>query len=339
MSADRLIVDRIRKEIGRDPLLEFEGETCVSLSLWDEREPFRGLIRHRDAATQQRVLLDIAKLRGLRALDIHQNWLRSLPAELGGLKELRSLNICSNYLGVLPEWIWDLRKLEALHVGVNNLEVISPRIGELTALSVLFLHKNRLRQLPRELLQLRGLKTLSLYFNPDADFPLWVTDLPDIEMFSWAVNSMTRFPREIAAWKKLKYLTLAGCNFDDLDGIEQCTSLLGTRLNKGRLKKLPRDWSNMKLLRQITLQQNELSELPDSMAEMDQLQMLNIAVNNFRHLPPWMASMKNLRWLCTHDNPWADPGEFDHLPKGLQVVRDHPFGWQPAPVWNKLGAV
>lgn len=60
-------------------------------------------------------------------------------------------------------------------------------------------------------------------------------------------------------------------------GCSRTTSLLGTRLHKNRLKKLPADWSGMKLLRQLTLYQNELSELPDSMAAMDQLQMLNIA--------------------------------------------------------------
>ncbi len=330
MSHDRLILDRIHAEIGRDPLLGFDGETCVSLSLWDESEPFAGLIRHHDTAAQQRVLLDIAQLRGLRTLDIHQNWLRSLPAELGGLKELRSLNICSNYLGTLPEWIWELPKLEFLSVGVNNLEVVSPRVGELANLQALYLHKNRIREVPREVLQLQGLKTLSLYLNAVPEFPTWVTDLPEIEMFSWGISAITRFPREIAAWKKLKYLTLVSCQFDNLEGIEQCASLLGTRLHKNRVKKLPRDWSAMQKLRQLTLYQNELSELPDSMADMQQLQMLNIAWNGFSHLPPWLAKMKSLVWLSTHHNTWADPAEFDRLPTSIKVVREHPFGWQSA---------
>ena len=208
MSEDRKVLERIRAEIGRDPLLQFDGDTCVSLSLWDESEPFAGLIRHHDNAAKQRVLLDIARLRGLRTLDIHQNWLRSLPAELGELQELRSLNICSNYLGTLPEWIWGLGKLEFLSVGVNNLEAVSPRVGELQNLQALFLHKNRIRELPKEVLQLSGLKTLSLYLNAIPEFPGWVSELPDIEMFSWGISGITRFPREIAAWKKLKYLTL-----------------------------------------------------------------------------------------------------------------------------------
>ena len=339
MPTDRQVIDTIRSDIGRDPIVEFEQDTCVSLSLWDEQEPFRGLIRHHGDVAQQRVLDQVSKLKALRSLDIHQNWLRSLPVGLGQLKELRSLNVSSNYLGEIPEWIWGLHKLETFHAGVNNLEKVSPRIGELTGLKVLYLHKNRLRTLPREVLNLRGLNTLSLYFNPDAEFPLWVTDLPDIEMFSWAVNSMTRFPKEIASWKKLKYLTLAGCAFEDIEGLEQCTTLLGVRLNKGRLKKLPRDWSAMKSLRQITLQQNELSELPDSFAQLHQLQMLNIAFNNFNQLPSSIAKLPNLRWLCAHDNPWSDPSELEQLPQGVKVVRDHPFGWQPPPIWNKLGAV
>ena len=336
MSEDLKVLERIRAEIGRDPLLEFEGETCVSLSLWDESEPFAGLIRHHDSAAQQRVLHDIARLRGLRKLDIHQNWLRSLPAELGGLQELRSLNICSNYLGTLPEWIWGLRNLEFLSVGVNNLEAVSPRVAELQKLQSLFLHKIRIRELPPQVLQLKGLKTLSLYLNAIPEFPLWVTELPDIEMFSWGISGITRFPREIAAWKRLKYLTLVSCQFDNLEGIEQCHSLLGTRLHKNKVKTLPRDWSGLQLLRQLTLYQNELSELPESMASLEQLQMLNIAWNNFTHLPAWLGSMRSLVWLSTHHNAWADTAEFDRLPKKLEVVREHPFGWQRPPMWNKL---
>jgi Leucine-rich repeat (LRR) protein len=336
MSHDRQVLDRIRAEIGRDPLLQFEGDTCVSLSLWDESEPFAGLIRHHDSAAQQRVLLDIAQLRGLRTLDIHQNWLRSLPAELGGLQELRSLNVTSNYLGTLPDWIWGLKNLEFLSVGVNNLEAVSPRVGELQNLQALYLHKNRIREVPREVLQLKGLKTLSLYLNAVPEFPTWVTELPEIEMFSWGISGITRFPREIAAWKKLKYLTVVSCQFDNLEGIEECSSLLGTRLHKNKVKQLPRDWSRMKLLRQLTLYQNQLSELPESMAGMDQLQMLNIAWNGFRHLPTWLPQLRNLVWLSTHHNDWADPSEFDRLPAKVRVVREHPFGWQPAPMWNKL---
>lgn len=337
MSHDRQVLERIRAEIGRDPLLQFEGDTCVSLSLWDESEPFAGLIRHHDGAAQQRVLLDIAKLRGLRTLDIHQNWLRSLPTDMGGLQELRSLNVTSNYLGTLPEWIWGLKKLEFLSVGVNNLEAVSPRVGELQNLQALFLHKNRIREVPREVLQLRGLKTLSLYLNAVPEFPTFVTELPDIEMFSWGISGITRFPSEIAAWKKLKYLTMVCCQFDNIDGIEQCTSLLGTRLHKNnQVKRLPRDWSGMKLLRQLTLYQNHLSELPESMVGMDQLQMLNIAWNGFTHLPSWLPQLRSLVWLSTHHNEWADPSEFDRLPAKIKVVREHPFGWQPAPMWNKL---
>lgn len=339
MSNDHEIVRAIRSEIGREPIVEFEEDVCISLSLWDEREPFRGLIRHHDAIVQQRVLDQVSRLRGLRSLDIHQNWLRRLPVGLAQLKELRALNISSNKLGDIPEWIWDLHKLESFQAGANGLDDISPRIGELTGLKVLYLHKNRLRTLPREILNLRGLKTLSLYFNPDAEFPLWVTDLPDIEMFSWAISSMTRFPREVASWKRLKYLTLAGCAFDNIDGIENCSSLLGARLNKGRLKKLPLDWSGMKSLRQITLQQNELTALPDSFAELNQLQMLNIAFNNFSRMPRSIAKLPNLHWLCAHDNPWSDPSELEQLSRCVQVLREHPFGWQPPPVWNKLDAV
>lgn len=336
MQSDRQIIDRIRAEIGRDPLLEFEGDFCVSLSLWDDSETFRGLIRHHDSAAQQRVLLDIAKLEGLRSLDIHQNWLRSLPSEMGRLTNLRLLNITSNYLGSLPDWIWGLTQLETLSMGVNDLEVVSPRLGELVKLQHLYLHKNRIRDIPRQLLQLRKLRSLGLYLNATPEFPVWVAELPDVELFSWGISGITRFPREIEAWKNLKYLSLICNRFDNVDGIERCNSLLGMRLHKNRIKKLPEDWSGMQRLRQVTIYQNDLDELPDSMGDMGQLQMLNIAWNRFSHLPRCIGRMKNLRWLSTHHNEWVDENEFESLPKSLEIVRRHPFGWLPPPKWNKL---
>jgi hypothetical protein len=92
----------------------------------------------------------------------------------------------------------------------------------------------------------------------------------------------------------------------------------------------------MQRLRQVTLYQNELDDLPESMGEMGQLQMLNIAWNRFTHLPSCVRQIKNLRWLSVYHNDWVDESEFGTLPKSVEIVRQHPFGWLPPPKWNKL---
>ena len=337
MSSDRAVIESIRAEVGRDFMHEFEGEVCVKLALHDEEgHVWGGLIRHHSPETQQRILKLVARLRGLRFLDIHQNWLKQLPDEMGELKELRQLLISSNYLGTVPEWVWDLPKLEMLNLGVNNLTELSPRVGEMPFLTALSVHKNRIPTLPRELLQLKQLDIFSIYLNAIPEFPEMLLELPNIRVFSWGITQSETFPRGLGAWKKLEYLTVVAHRFDNAEGIEECESLLGMRLHKNRIKKLPKDMGRLKKLRQLTLYQNELSELPESMADMQAMRLLNIAWNKFERLPGCLAKMGKLQWLPVHHNAWANPAELKALPSHVEVIAEHPFCHDKTPIWNKL---
>ncbi|XP_077331283.1 E3 ubiquitin-protein ligase LRSAM1 isoform X1 [Lithobates pipiens] len=104
-------------------------------------------------------LLDLATL---KVLDLHDNQISSLPADIGQLTSLRVLNVERNALRTLPDSIGDLVQLQTLNVKANKLKVLPPTIGGLCCLRTLDIRENRLNELPPALANVRTLETMSL---------------------------------------------------------------------------------------------------------------------------------------------------------------------------------
>ncbi|XP_040180274.1 E3 ubiquitin-protein ligase LRSAM1 isoform X2 [Rana temporaria] len=104
-------------------------------------------------------LLDLATL---KVLDLHDNQISSLPADIGQLTSLRVLNIERNALRTLPDSIGDLVQLQTLNVKANKLKVLPPTIGGLCCLRTLDIRENRINELPLALANVRTLETISL---------------------------------------------------------------------------------------------------------------------------------------------------------------------------------
>ncbi|XP_056394973.1 E3 ubiquitin-protein ligase LRSAM1 isoform X2 [Hyla sarda] len=104
-------------------------------------------------------ILDLATL---KVLDLHDNQISSLPADIGQLKSLRVLNVERNILRSLPDSIGDLVQLQTLNVNGNKLKLLPTTIGGLHSLRTLNVSENRLRELPRSLANVRTLETLTL---------------------------------------------------------------------------------------------------------------------------------------------------------------------------------
>ncbi|XP_068104794.1 E3 ubiquitin-protein ligase LRSAM1 isoform X2 [Hyperolius riggenbachi] len=103
--------------------------------------------------------LDLATL---KVLDLHDNQITSLPADIGQLTSLRVLNAERNLLRTLPDSIGDLVQLQTLNVKGNKLKALPATIGGLRCLRTLDISENRLSELPRSLANVRTLETLSL---------------------------------------------------------------------------------------------------------------------------------------------------------------------------------
>ena len=108
---------------------------------------------------------EIGQLTSLRKLYLHDNRLTSLPAEIGQLTSLVELHLSDNQLTSVPAEIGQLTSLKVLNLGGNQLTSVPAEIGQLAALEQLWLFKNQLTSVPAEIGQLAWLKVLYLDDN------------------------------------------------------------------------------------------------------------------------------------------------------------------------------
>ena len=120
-----------------------------------------GLFRAPDAVTE---LSKIEKL--IEKLVLDENNLIALPAGINKLKNLILLNLKNNKLTELPAEIGDLRELRWLFLSKNQLVGLPTSIQRLTKLKKLDLDENKLTELPAEIGDLRALSQLSVGPNP-----------------------------------------------------------------------------------------------------------------------------------------------------------------------------
>ncbi|KAM9521781.1 E3 ubiquitin-protein ligase LRSAM1 isoform 2-T2 [Guaruba guarouba] len=109
----------------------------------------------------------------LKVLDLHDNQLASLPADIGQLASLQVLNLERNLLKCLPQSIGDLAQLQMLNVKGNKLKDLPVTVSSLRSLRTLDISGNMVVELPRGLAHIRTLETLTLdtssmtYPSPD----------------------------------------------------------------------------------------------------------------------------------------------------------------------------
>ncbi|NXW35389.1 LRSM1 ligase, partial [Phaetusa simplex] len=109
----------------------------------------------------------------VKVLDLHDNQLASLPADIGQLTSLQVLNLERNLLKCLPQSIGDLAQLQMLNVKGNKLKELPATVSGLRSLRTLDISENMLQELPRVLAHVRTLETLTLdassmsYPSPD----------------------------------------------------------------------------------------------------------------------------------------------------------------------------
>ncbi|XP_063265653.1 E3 ubiquitin-protein ligase LRSAM1 isoform X2 [Prinia subflava] len=98
----------------------------------------------------------------VKVLDLHDNQLASLPADIGQLTALQVLNLERNLLKSLPQSIGDLAQLQVLNVKGNKLRELPGSVSGLRSLRALDVSGNALQELPRALAHVRTLQTLTL---------------------------------------------------------------------------------------------------------------------------------------------------------------------------------
>ncbi|KAI9099278.1 hypothetical protein DFS34DRAFT_61648 [Phlyctochytrium arcticum] len=139
----------------------------------------------------------LAMLKRLQVLDLSQNLLHELPAELGLLKELRELYVRENRLEIIPEELSNCHNLQVIDLARNRLKNISPTIfSNMKRLTNLDLSHNNLRMLPSSLGVLKD-SLLHLHVdnnNFDSSFQSLITPLVAAMRQEFEHNVVDRSP-------------------------------------------------------------------------------------------------------------------------------------------------
>ncbi len=146
----------------------------------------------------------------LEILNLSDNRLRSLPADLGRLHKLKIIFLSNNDFEEVPEVLADCPSLSmvgfksnkirvlgenALPLGVrwliltdNQLEQLPNSIGRLEKLQKLMLAGNQLRSLPDEMAACQNLELIRLAANRLESLPSWLFNLPRLSWLAYAGN-------------------------------------------------------------------------------------------------------------------------------------------------------
>ncbi len=109
---------------------------------------------------------DILSNKGAKILNLSDNNLTTLPAEIGELTNLEELYLDRNQLtGSLPAEIRKMTQLRILSASGNRLSGIPAEIGQLNNLKTVDLSNNDLDTMPNEIENLKNLKILDLSGN------------------------------------------------------------------------------------------------------------------------------------------------------------------------------
>lgn len=133
----------------------------------------------------------------LRTLVLSNNRIQSLPPEVKKLTQLIILSVYNNHLNSLPSEVGELTALQTFLVDNNKLEDLPPQIGKLANLEKLDLSKNKLKILPEEIGDLRFLRNLFIHNNELHSLPQKFNQLTSLEKLGLNNNYLESLPENL----------------------------------------------------------------------------------------------------------------------------------------------
>ncbi|MDP2805331.1 MAG: leucine-rich repeat-containing protein kinase family protein [Gallionellaceae bacterium] len=148
----------------------------------------------------------------LETLDLSNNALNSLPADLPRLHKLRVLFCANNQFTELPKVLGQCEQLSMVGFKANKIHLV-PANALPKSLRWLILTDNQISELPTELGQCTQLQKLMLAGNQLQRLPEELANCVNLELIRIAANQLTSLPPWLLKLPRLAWLAYAGNPF------------------------------------------------------------------------------------------------------------------------------
>lgn len=244
----------------------------------------------------------------LETLDIHGNFLTTLPVGLRHLVHLTHLNLSKNrFTDDCFDTILQISSLRELRVADNSLDgAVLEDIFRLENLQVLDLHNNKISDMPDSLHNLQHLRVLNMAGNRLRSVPiesLRLLPLVEIDISRNRIGA-TLLPGGLEGFRSLQVLNVSSNALSHLtrDDIISMPELQYLSVSDNRLQSLP-SFSSCFALRTLIAANNALPSLPEGLETLAGLRNLDLKGNNIKQLDPHIGTMNNLSMLNIANNP------------------------------------
>ncbi len=171
----------------------------------------------------------------LEVLDLSNNQLSSLPADLGRLQHLRILFLSSNQFDHVPDVLSDCPKLEMIGFKSNQIKTVSE-----DALPVdtrwLILTDNKIEKLPDSMGQLHRLQKLALAGNQLTELPSSMANCRNLELARLSANKLTALPDWLFQLPKMSWLAFSGNSFNKGTFNEEASEVPMVKVNMANIQ-------------------------------------------------------------------------------------------------------
>lgn len=258
-------------------------------------------------------------LTSLESLIIESTSLAVCPESIGNLKQLEFLRIMDCKIKYIPSTLGNLTRLKRLDLSENKLtELPEAAINPLKLLELLNLARNKLVQLPNNL-NLPVLEVIDLASNKLKTVPAWLFQLPNLTSLELSSNELVSLP-EITGKNKITYLDISNNKIYKLPESIAVLSAL-KKLDIGRntlLYSLPKNFCQLKNLKNLNLFWCMLRKLPEEIGSMDSNLVIFAPGNLLTNIPTSALKSQVAKWDL-QGNP-INNAEMERLTKRLDLT-------------------
>ncbi|KAH3854296.1 protein lap1-like [Dreissena polymorpha] len=199
----------------------------------------------------------------LTFLNLNNNKLSVVPAEIGCLRGLQVLSLERNLISELPDTLASLTELQCLDIGHNQLKNIPASVWKLQCLQELHVSHNALEEIPAEISRLQQLLVLDVSYNNINSICDELYTLFQLKWLNTSGNKLVQLSEAIGHLVNLELLDISACDLHVLPrAVICCTKLTSLFCNTNRLSNLPSQIGLLPCLSRLEVMDNQLPHLP-----------------------------------------------------------------------------